>query len=68
MNGLINKNMLVKEIVAELLKQNQESEAFMFHKSADGKLSFTSDISSIAHGMVYDEYGNQRLGVLIEKK
>lgn len=60
--------MLVKEVVAEMFKQDQESETFMFHKSSDAKLSFTSDISDIARGMVYDEYGNQILGVLIMKK
>lgn len=59
--------MIVKEAVAELLKQNQEDEFYMFYKTKDGKLTFISEITDISHGAICDEYGNLIKGVLALK-
>lgn len=60
--------MKVKEAIELLSKLDKEEELFMFFKSPDGKLQFSSDISGISQGAVCDEYGKLIKGVLISKE
>jgi hypothetical protein len=60
--------MKVKEMVAELLKLDPNEEVYMFFKTVDRKCSFTSDVTTVANGAIYDEYGNLIPGVLILKE
>lgn len=59
--------MKVKEVIEALKLQNPEDEVFMFYKTPDQKLTFSSDVTHISKGAVYDEYGNLITGVLINK-
>lgn len=59
--------MKVKELKERLEKFNEESEVYMFYKTKDNNLSFTSDIQRVDNGAVVDQYGNLQEGVLISR-
>lgn len=60
--------MKVKEALEALKKQNPEDELFMFYKTKDQKLTFSSNVDLIAKGAVYDEYGKLVTGVLLTRE
>ncbi len=59
--------MIVSEVIKALEKQNPNAEVYMFIKSADCKMEFTSNITNVSEGAVRDEYGELQSGVLISK-
>ncbi len=60
--------MKVRDLIKELEKQNQDNKVFMFYKTSDRQLTFTSDITTASKGAVYTEYGELIKGVLIMKE
>ncbi len=60
--------MIVSEVIKALQNQDPNAEVFMFLKTKDGKMSFTSEITEVDEGAVYDEYGGLVKGVLITKQ
>jgi len=60
--------MKVKDAIKALQELGQDEELFMFFKTPDGGLNFSSDISTITKGAVYDKYGRLVTGVLIMKE
>ena len=60
--------MKVKDLVKQLLDLDQEKETYMFLKTPDGKCVFSSDISLVANGAVFNEYGQLVEGVLVMKE
>lgn len=60
--------MKVKEAIEALKKQNPEDELFMFYKTKDQKLTFSSNVNLITKGAVYDEYGKLVTGVLMTRE
>lgn len=59
--------MTVKEIKEQLEKYDENEEVYMFFKTPDGKLQFSSDIQDVSSGAIVDEYGNLVKGVLITR-
>jgi len=59
--------MNVKEVIEKLEQYDGDKEVFMFFKTPDGKLQFSSDIQTISSGAIVDQYGNLIKGVLITR-
>jgi hypothetical protein len=59
--------MTVKEIKEQLEQYDENEEVYMFFKTPDGKLQFSSDIQEVSSGAIVDEYGNLVKGVLITR-
>lgn len=59
--------MKVKEIKERLEQYDENEDVYMFFKTLDGKLQFSSDIQDVYCGAVVDEYGDLVKGVLITR-
>ncbi len=60
--------MKVKDVLEALKTQDPEDEAFMFFKTPDGNLTFSSEITCVSKGAIYDKYGRLTKGVLMMKE
>jgi hypothetical protein len=59
--------MTVKDIKEQLDQYDENEDVYMFFKTYDGKLQFSSDIHDVSSGAIVDEYGNLVKGVLITR-
>ncbi len=60
--------MTVKELIIELQDKDENAEVFMYFKTPDGKLTFSSEITNADNGAITNEYGQFEKGVLIMKE
>lgn len=59
--------MKVKELKEKLEQFDEDKEVFMFFKTPDGRLQFSSNVEEVDDGAVIDEYGGLVKGVLITR-